>query len=464
MINVQRLTPSQPNPARQPNQPTPQPGSTMVPVVPNNQLPKGLHNNFIFEFANAVMWQSFGSPVILFIRQSGASDFIVGALSAIPLFLMPLTLISSRWVESWGYRRTAIICWTFRWLFCSLLIWIAVLDFPGFNQWRVPLVLGVIFLFHLMRNFGVSANTAWQTSIIPPSRRGLFLSRATLFANLASVVTFLIIGIMLGDNPTLSQYGPVFVLGVVGGFFSSIFMARIQPPPVRPRVTNQASAPRMRFWPGFKKCFARPGFRSFLVVQTFYGIAFQAIPSLSLIYLNERVNIASGTVLYFSMFGVGGATVASIFWGRWIDRRGVNSLQLLGFLGMCFNSILWFGTGLLSNDIANIGLAALVSFLSAVWLSALTMSQTHTVMTLAPDEDRVLFQNIATFMVLISQALAPMVWGFLLDTLDQQHFTLQIGSFEIIPFRLFYLASMVIGLVGAVFLSWLQRKQLREAK
>src|SRR5438477_331614 len=95
------------------------PLSPDAPPEPEARLPKGVYNNFAFEFTNAIMWQSFGSPVILFIRQSGASVFVVGALSAIQFFLMPLTLFFSDSVERLGYRRTALTCWTLRWLFCS---------------------------------------------------------------------------------------------------------------------------------------------------------------------------------------------------------------------------------------------------------------------------------------------------------------------------------------------------------
>jgi len=80
--------------------------------VPSNRLPPGVYNNFSFEFFNAVMFQCFGTPVILFIRQSGASAFLVGSLSAFPLLLMPLILVTSPSVEKFGYRRTSIICWT----------------------------------------------------------------------------------------------------------------------------------------------------------------------------------------------------------------------------------------------------------------------------------------------------------------------------------------------------------------
>ncbi len=432
-------------------------------LAPNTRLPKSIANNFAFEFCNAVMWQCFGSPVILFIRQCGASAFIVGSLSAIQLLLMPLTLASSRLVEGLGYRRVALTCWTIRWIVCSFLILVALLDFPGFGAWRVPLILAVIFLFHLLRNFGLSANIPWMTSIVPPARRGLYLSRATLFANLASVGTFLAVGLLLGSNPTLAQFGGVFLLGTVGGLGSSIFMARIKPPPSKVRI---ASGPvsRLSFRAGFKKCWRQPGFSSFVVVQTFYGVAFFAIPSLSLIYLREKVHISPNIILYFSMAGVGGATVAAFFWGRWIDRRGIISLQLLAFVGLCFNSLLWFCIGLFGVNELNLAMAALVSFLSAVWISALNMSQSHSIMTLAPEEDRVMFQNIATFMTYCSQALAPMLWGIWLDLLDHTGFSFGLVGIEVGPYRLFFLASLGLGLIGAVFLFWLNRHTPRRGE
>ncbi len=428
--------------------------------VRNDRLPPGVYNNFTFEFFNAVMYQCFATPVILFIRQNGASAFLVGSLSAFPLLLMPLILIASQFVERKGYRRIALICWTLRWVACSFLIWIALLDFPGFGALRVPLVMFVIFLFHLLRNLGVSASNPWITSIIPPGRRGLYLSRTQLFANLGSVGIFLIIGLILGNSPTLSQFALVFVMGTLGGLLSSVFMSRMQPPPARPvKLKTGAQAPRRTFWEGFRRCFAQPGFISFVMIQSFYGLAFVSIPSLSLIYLREKVGISPSIISYFSTAGVAGATIAALFWGRWIDRRGITSLQLLAFTGLCFNSVLWFAIGLFGANEANIAMAALVTFLSAVWISALNMSQTHSIMAMAPVEDRVLFQNVAVLMTYLTQAMAPMLWGIMLDTLDHNAFSFKLGGLDVGPYRMFYLASLILGLIGATFL--MRRTRLR---
>jgi MFS family permease len=425
--------------------------------VPSNRLPSGVYNNFTYEFFNAVMFQCFGSPVILFIIQSGASAFLVGSLSAFPLLLMPLTLVASPYVEKFGYRRTSIICWTLRWVVCAFLIGIALLDV---GAWRVPLVLLVIFLFHLLRNLGISGNTPWLTSIIPPHRRGLYLSRATLFSNLGSFGTFLVIGLILGSTPSLSQYAFVFIVGAFGGLMSSIFMTRIQPPPpLPPRPKPGAGVPKRSFWAGFKRCFAQPGFSTFVTIQSFYGLAFVSIPSLSLIYLREKVGISPSIISYFSTAGVAGATLAALFWGRWIDRRGILSLQLLAFVGMCFNTALWFTVGIFGANELNIAMAALVTFLGSVWISALNMSQTHSIMAMAPVEDRVLFQNVAVLMTYVTQALAPMVWGILLDMLDHDHFGFNLGGLDIGAYRIWFLASLTLGVIGAVFLRQISRRR-----
>lgn len=435
--------------------------------APDRRLPKGIYNNFAFEFANAIMWQSFGSPVILFARQSGATTFIIGSISAIQLILMPLTLATSRKIEQIGYRKVALVCWTIRWILCGCLVPIALINFPGFENWRVPLVLAVIFSFHLMRNFGVAANIPWITMIVPSSIRGLYLSRATMCANIAGVVTFLAVGAMLGSNPALGQFAWVFGLGVIGGALSSFFMARIQPPPVRVKPVlpaNQTAKPPTSFWAGFKKCFRQPGFKTFVAVQSFYGLAFFGIPSLSLIYMREKVGISPNIILYFSTAGIIGATVAVVFWGRWIDRRGITSLQLLAFIGLSINSVIWFTTGLLGLFELNLALAALASFLSSIWISALTMSQTHSIMTLAPEDDRVLFQNIATFMTYCTQSLAPMLWGILIDSLENAKVSPVIGGQPVGAFRVFFLASLGIGIAGVIFLAFLTRKKLRQER
>ena len=415
-------------------------------------LPRGVYNNFFFEFFNAVFWQSLGSPMVLFIRQSGGSAFAVGLISALPLILMPVTLASARFVERFGYRRTAITFWTLRWILSSSVILIALVNIPGFDNLRAGLALVILGIYHLCRNFGISGWLPWLTLIVSREKRGLYLSRATLFSNLGSVLTFLLVGAILGPNPALATFAIVFGLGTLGGFISSFFMIRIAKIPPE-TTTTTAKGLRVSFWQSMKGCFAQPGFKSFVTVQSFYGVAFFGIPSLSLIYLREKVGINPSLILYFSTAGVVGASIASVVWGRWIDRRqSVMSLQLLAFSGLCFNSFLWLLLQVIPAGF-NYLMAAALLFLSAIWIAALNMSQTHSIMTLAPEQDRVMFPNIATFITYISQALAPMLWGLLLDYLDHNAVELDIGLLKLSAYQIFFAATLVIGIGGVAIVA-----------
>jgi MFS family permease len=414
-----------------------------------NELPRNVYNNFAFEFFNAMFWQSLGAPMVLFIRQSGGSAFAVGLISALPLLLMPITLASSRFVEQYGYRRTAITFWTVRWMISSPIIILALVQTEWLETWRSWLALGVLVLYHLCRNFGISGWMPWLTSIIPKERRGLYLSRATLFSNLGSILTFLAVGMILGTNPSLSTFAVVFGLGLLGGLISSIFMSRIRD---LEDPTHRREGARQSLWEGFRNSLQLPGFKTFIIIQTFYGVAFFGIPALSLIYLREKVGINPGLIIYFSTGGVIGAAISSIAWGRWIDRRqSVLSLQLLSFLGLCFNSVLWLILAVMPAGL-NYVLAATLQVLTSVWITALAMSQSHSIMTLAPEEDRVMFQNIATLVTYLSQALAPTLWGLLLDYLDHNKVALDFGFYRLEAYQIFFAATLLIGLLGVYFL------------
>jgi MFS family permease len=207
-----------------------------------------------------------------------------------------------------------------------------------------------------------------------------------------------------------------------------------------------------------KLCFTIPGFKTFVVIQSFYGVAFFGIPSLSLIYLREKVGINPGLILYFSTAGIVGAAFASTVWGRWIDRRqSAISLQLIAFLGLSLNSIFWLLLQVVPSGFEYF-LAALIMLLNAAWIGALNMSQTHTIMTLAPEDGRVLFQNIATFLTYCSQALAPMLWGLFLDFFDQRKLKLDLGFYQLGTYQIFFAATLLIGLAGAVYIYRVVRK------
>ncbi len=422
----------------------------------NKGFPAGVYNNFGFELFNAVFWQSLGSPLILFIRQSGGSAFIIGLTSAFPLLLMPFALFGYRFVEKLGYRRTAMTFWTARWIFSSMLILVAMVDFSGAPGLQAGLAVAVLVIYHFCRNFGMSGYLPWLTAILPARTRGLYLSRATVFSNLGGIATYLAIGAILGSNPALSTFALVFAIGTFGGLCSSVFMARIEKPKIAPRPNTPQA--KESFWGGMKRCFTIPGFKTFVVIQSFYGVAFFGIPSLSLIYLREKVGINPGLILYFSTAGIVGAAFASTVWGRWIDRRqSAISLQLIAFLGLSLNSIFWLLLQVVPSGFEYF-LAALIMLLNATWIGALNMSQTHTIMTLAPEDGRVLFQNIATFLTYCSQALAPMLWGLFLDFFDQRKLKLDLGFYQLGTYQIFFAATLFIGLAGAVYIYRVVRK------
>ncbi len=424
-------------------------------------LPKGVFNNFWFEFFNAAFWQSLGSPLLLFIRQSGGSALAIGLTSALPLLLMPITLASSRQVEKFGYRRTAFTFWTLRWILSSLMIIVALLDFPGFNEWRVPVAFFILIMYHFCRNLGISGWWPWITAIIAVERRGLYLSRVALFSNLGSIGTFLAVGAILGSNPGLQTFALVFAFGVMGGVISSLFMSRIARP-ASDHPTNNPQA-RANFWKSLSLYLKLPGFKTFLVIQSFYGVAFFGIPSLGLIYLREKVGIAPGLILLFSTLGVIGASLTAGFWGDWIDRKHeVNSLQLLAFAGLCINSLLWLSLQFVPAGF-NYFVAAVLMCASAIWISALNLSQSHSIMSLAPEDNRVMFQNIAIFLTYCSQAVAPTLWGLLLDMLDHQKVKLVLGSMQFGAYQIFFAATLLIGLAGAGFIVRVLRRNKTKA-
>lgn len=428
---------------------------------PERGLPKTFYNNFAFEFFNAIFWQSLGTPLLLFIRQSGGSATIIGFTSALPLILMPLTIAASPLVERLGYRKVAFSCWTARWMVCSTLIVLALIPDPTFDGWRVGLALFILVLYHLTRNFGVSAFNPWITAIVPMRLRGLYLGRVSLFANLSSVLTYLSVGLILGNNPTLGSYAVVFTIAIIGGLVSSIFMSRITPPPRKTVFSASSNVPKRNFWQSVKRCFAQSGFKTFVIIQTFYGIAFFGVPSLSLIFMREKLGISPSFIMYFTMAGIIVTALVANVWGSWIDRyQSTMPVQTVAFGGLCVNSLLWLTLSELPPVLAIIT-NIMVMCLSATWISALNLSQTHSIMALAPEDDRVMFQNVALFITYGSQALAPTIWGFILDWL--QKFNLPIGFYDVGNYQVFYFSSFLIGLIGFSFLFriWLKEKKFR---
>src|ERR1700682_3230564 len=86
--------------------------------TPQDPMPPGIHNVYVFEVFNTASWSVvLGSPMLLFFQHLNATATILAMAASLAPILNILQIPAARFVERVGYRRFVLSGWTTRSIF-----------------------------------------------------------------------------------------------------------------------------------------------------------------------------------------------------------------------------------------------------------------------------------------------------------------------------------------------------------
>lgn len=418
-----------------------------------DQYPPGLANIYLFAVFNALSFQMvLGNPMILYARNLGASATVLGIIAGMMPLLVIFQIPAARHVGRLGYKRFVFAGWGMRVMFIG---WMALLPLTGIfltPTTRLALLLMLLFGFNLSRGISSCAWLPWITSLVPGSLRGGYLARESACVNVSSAVAFVFAAFCLGAQPNPWQFSVVFAFSAVMGMASLVFLKRIPEGGTPDEVAASSTAVPWRALAGH-----RP-FRRLLRLNVAWSAAYGGLTAFIVAYLKTEAGLDERSILLFTaaMFlgGLGGLA----WFGPQLDRVG--SKPVLG-VAFGFWLAIMGGWALLSGRAFELRWSAVVilQLLMGFAIAVVNMANLRLAMSVIPAMGRSHFFALFSVVGNLTQGVAPVLWGLLIDAMGSRRFPL--AGIEINRFSVFFLVVWGVFGVALVLSRWLEEPAAR---
>ncbi len=407
-----------------------------------------VRNLVLFNIFNAVSFNIvLGAPMILLARSWGASNLYIGSLSALLWLMMSTQLYMAPRVEYIGFRKLLLAGWTGRTVFLAI---VALLPFAsGWLTGRLPgrghmillvIVFVCMFAYNFLRGIATTSYMPWLRTLIDPEWRGRYFSLEHSVANISAAVTFLFCGWVLGGEPTDTEFGMIFIVSVLAAMVSIVFLARVDSPPP---LTGRPQIEPLRIW--VVRVWRVPVFRSIIRTSVVYYLSISAWMTFTVIFLRDQLGVSERTIMLMNGANMTGIVLSAWYWGMLADRFGSRPVMALATRLLLLMLFCWLllTLGLLPVDP---WLLTVCFCLYGVGYIGYHVSNLRLTLNQAPREFPVLALSLFMVCYSLSCAVAPVVWGFVLDWLHEFEWGLREGvHFD--RFSLFYGGSLVLLLV-----------------
>jgi len=407
----------------------------------NTELRKHFRYNFIVNvldggfFGSALGFASFVTVLPLFVSTLTDSAILIGLASAIHSvgWQLPQLLTVNRVARLRRYKPMVLLMTIHERLpFFGLAIAAWMLPVLGPHR-ALPLTFGLLIWQGLGGGFTA---TAWQSligKIIPVERRGTFFGTQSAAANLGGSLAAIIASLLLERLSLPSNFALCFLLAGIATTISWVFITQTREPESSP--ANQRT-----FQSNLGAILRRDAnFRWFLVARTLLQLATMAFGFYA-VYGVRYHHMSAGVAGLMTSVFMAAQIVANPLMGWLGDRRSHRIVMGIGayaaaasaLLAWLAPSVSWFYLVFALAGIANV----------AGWTIGLAMT-----LEFGSEAERPAYIGLTNTLVAPSTILAPLVGGWLADT---------------VGYQATFLASVMGGLAAALVLQILVRDPRQE--
>jgi len=414
-------------------------------------FPDGIQNAFLFGIFNAFSFQIvLGTPVILYAKTLGASETVLGVISGMMPLLVVLQIPAASYVVRVGYKKFVLAGWGTRVFMIFLMSIIPLIGSLIGHVSTLSVLLMLLFLFNLSRGISSCAWLPWITSLVPEKHRGKYLMIDSACVNASSLVIFILVALILGKIPESWKFSLVFLVSAVNGFVSLLFLKKIPEVETPDQVRVSAAPVPWGEIIGYKP------FKRVLIVNFFWSIGYGGLTAFIAAYLKSIEQFNEMLILLtFACSYIGGLCNIWLFWSR-LDHYGSKPILQITFLLWIILMISWVlvTCGLLPRWVVFIGV---LQFSIGLASSASNMALTRLAMCIVPVMGRNHFFALFSVVGNVTQGIAPVLWGILIDSMSGV--TFGHGHFTFNKFSIFF------GLVAIVFIvTLLSIRKIEEPK
>lgn len=360
-----------------------------------------------FGFFNATTWMiGLGTPLVLLAGELGASSFQVGIAYAFVLLLLPVQILATYTLPTFGYKRQVIFGWAARGIFLLIPLWLAHIAPETPAPWMVYALIASSFFFSFFRAIGGCAVMPMIYATLPESVRGRYFATDQALAGASGILTLLLCAALFRLLPNYDAFFWQYAYAIVGTFFTIYYLSRVKDPP-RPTATRlgeiATETPRI--------CLQKSAFRQYLVVMGFNALTYTAFVPLQAYYLKTEAHLSMDRILIYTALQYAGVILGTLIMRNHIDRIGTKPVFRISLVSAAIISVFWIflirGQGQLLPFLPLSYFA--FGFSSSLWITA----NLKYLPRVCDEEKQALHVSVHSAVVGIVGGLAPIIWGYL---------------------------------------------------
>lgn len=360
-----------------------------------------------FEVVNACSWSAvIGAPLILFLKDLGASATMLGAALAMLPLTQALQILGARLLPRYGYRGLMVRGWTLRTVLVGLIAVVAVVApwiGTGVAIWITLLLLTG---FTILRGVTSCAWMPWISQLVPEAIRGRYLAWASAVIQMTLIACNLVYAAWLGAVPGAAGCVAIFAWACVMGFVAAWTMSRIPDAPV---AAEGGVGPVP-----WREMLAHPPFASLLRFNILVFAALAALGVLWVPVLRDVHHQADGMIAMLPVWSSVAQLAALPILGHIVDRTGSRPMLASALAVWVLHALLWAGlaSGHLALDWWTLGAIQVTAGFGG---AAFTLANQRLLMAVVPGQGRSHFFALHSVAFAMGQGIAPVLWGASLD-------------------------------------------------
>lgn len=348
----------------------------------------------------------------------GASNLLIGIISALPAFTNIFQLISIWLVRRFNNRR--IIC-----VICSLLARVSLLVIGAsilLAEKSLSTMVIFLFLYYFFGSIAGPSWNAWMKDLVPEESLGTYFAKRTSYLQLLNVFLSLFCAVLIDMIRTrhveyeLNTYAVMFVSAGIFGILGAVFLART--PEHQSYLSNE------NIFKLFRRPFSDRNFVRMLIFHSSWVFALNIATPFFTVYMMRGLGLSISYVIGLSVISLLCNVFSVRIWGIFSDRYSNKTILALSTPLYVVCVIAWCFVGIYSYMWPNLVMLLFIHIFTGLSLSGVNLSLVNIGLKLAPKEYAIVYLSTQNMVTAVFSSISPLAGGLLADYFSHRTLTI----------------------------------------
>ncbi len=386
--------------------------------------------------ARSILTLTSGSFLVGFANYLGASNQILGIVSAIPVFAGIVTVFSPLMFERMVNRKfiTILFCLIGR-LMLGTMIVIPFIDIP--NSLQIVLLIGMFLVANLFLASIMPSATTWLLKITPESIRGTYYGRREAIVLGAVTIVTLVMGQVLDKfdraGYQLGGFVILYIFVIIITLVNFIVFSGMKEPPNEILKTDISVINIFRIPLKNKK------YVTISILMAVWNFGYQFAFPFTSVYMVSTLKLGYGLITIMAVLASLASVISVYFWGRLADRKSWLYLMNLMIFIQITSFFIWF----FINKSTVAILLPIAHILGGAAIGGINISLNNLQYSFSPPDNKTVFLGFSSAVNGVIGFIGTLAGSYFLTVSEKFEFTawkLSVGSMQMI----FLIAGIIL--------------------